>query len=353
MELKSYEELEKMTEEEIAAYYCDLFTNIENEVGKEKFDLMSLPELMNYYEKPLSQEETFVKKNFFELRKMSIEKISEYYKRYRQYQFENGMELKNTKIREKIHSFLVSLIKIDRFISGEKINIISKENTKTKRPIIFACTHIGGNDVQRVFEAIKDPAYLFLGDPKELYKDFSGFLLKLNGVICIETNDKMDRMFGKERALELLNKNGNLLIFPEGAWNISPNQPVMDLYNGTVDLAKKANAEIVPVAIEQYNNNFYVSLGKNITPEQLAPLDINEANILLRDFLATEKWRIFETQEITERNNMEEISVEEFQQRIVEKCEYDFSIQDVYDTMYKDKNKVSPDEVFSFRSRLK
>ena len=355
MEIKSYLELSKMSDVEVENYYCDLFTSIEKEIGKEKFDLMSLTELINYYERDNSEEkiEDFSKKNFFVLRKMSIEKISDYYKKYRKDQFEKGIELKNIKIREKIHSFLVSLIKVDRIIAGEKINVINKENTKNNRPVIFACTHIGGNDVQRVFEAIKDPAYLFLGDPKALYKDIGGLLLNLNGVICMETNDKEDRRIGKERALELLEKNGNLLIFPEGAWNISPNQLVMDIYNGTVDLAKRTNAEIVPIGIEQYDNNFYVSIGKNITSEQLASLNINDANQLLRDSLATEKWRVFETQKVSERKNMEEITVTEFQKKIVEKCEYDFTVQDVFDTMYKDKNKVTEEEVFSFKSRLK
>lgn len=353
MELKSYEELEKMTEVEIADYYYNLFESVENEVGKSQFDEMKLSEIINFYEKPISAEERFVKKNFFELRKMSIAKISDYYRRYRKHLFDSGVELKNIKIREKIHSILVSVIKIDRIISGEKINVINRENNKTKRPIIFACTHIGGNDVQRVFEAIKEPAYLFLGDPKGLYKDMGGVLLNLNGVICMETNDKVDRKIGKERALELLSKNGSLLIFPEGAWNISPNQPVMDLYCGTVDLARRTNAEIVPVGIEQYDNNFFVSIGKNITPEQIADLSLEEANTLLRDCLATEKWRVFETQSITERKTMDDVTVEEFQQKIVEKCEYDFSVQDVIDTMYHDKNKIDSDEVFSFRGKLK
>ncbi|MBR1717738.1 MAG: 1-acyl-sn-glycerol-3-phosphate acyltransferase [Bacilli bacterium] len=353
MELKKYEELEQMTEVEIADYYYNLFNSIEEEVGKAKFDSMSLSELVNYYEKPMTPDEAFSKKNFFELRKMTIEQISDYYRRYRKHLFDNGVELKNIKIREKIHSFLVSIIKIDRIISGEKINVINRENTKTKRPVIFACTHIGGNDVQRVFEAIKDPAYLFLGDPKGLYRDIGGVLLSLNGVICMETNNKIDRRIGKERALELLNKNGSLLIFPEGAWNISPNQPVMDIYNGTVDLARKTNAEIIPVGIEQYDNKFFVSIGKNITPEQISDMNIDEANQLLRDALATEKWRVFESQKVVDRKSMEDITVEEFQQKIVEKCEYEFSLQDVFDTMYHDKSKVDPDEAFSFRGRLR
>ena len=41
-----------------------------------------------------------------------------------------------------------------------------------------------------------------------------------------------------------------------------------------------------------------------------------------------------------------------FQQNIVDRCEYDFSLQDVYDTMYKDPNEVTEEEVFAFRKKM-
>lgn len=150
---------------------------------------------------------------------------------------------------------------MDRKVSKETVSVINDERMITDKPKIYACTHIGGNDIQRVFEVIKEHAYLFLGDPKGLYKDISGLLLFLNGVINMEIKDKTDRFIDKKRAIELLNKNGNLLIFPEGAWNITPNLLVMDLYKEAVLMARETGADIIPVAIEQYDNDFFVSIG--------------------------------------------------------------------------------------------
>ena len=49
----------------------------------------------------------------------------------------------------------------------------------------------------------------------------------------------------------LLQKRGNLLLFPEGTQNLSPNTLVGHLYAGAVDLAITCGAQIVPIAIKR------------------------------------------------------------------------------------------------------
>lgn len=294
--------------------------------------------------------EKFKKKNLLELRKLSIEELKKYYMELRDYEYTNGVQLEHIKLRKKIHKLLLSIIKIDRILTKEKVTVLSNNSVMTKKPIIYACTHIGGNDIQRTFEAIKDHAYLFLGDPEGLYKDISGLLLYLNGVICLETDNKKDRYIAKERAIELLKKQGNLLIYPEGAWNITPNLPVMKLYTGTVKMALETGADIVPIAIEQYDENFYVNIGKNISVN--GNENILELNSKLRDTLATLKWEIWEKQEMTIRDNITQNFIDNFEQNIVDKCEYGFTVEDVYKTMYKDPNEPTYDEVFSFVKQL-
>lgn len=298
------------------------------------------------------KEDEFHKKNLFELQKLNIEELSKYYSELRKYEFENKVPLKSIEIRKKIHSILVSIVKFDRLLSKESINIINDERINTNNPKIYACTHIGGNDVQRAFEAIQEPAYLFLGDPKGIYKDVSGLLLFLNGVICLETCDKQDRMIAKLRAIELLESGGNLLIYPEGAWNITPSLPVMNLYRGTVDIAKQTGADLIPMGIEQYEKNFYISIGKNIVTKDLKNINNIELNQILRDAMATEKWRIFESQGVYQRSKIKNITIDQYQQFIVSKCKYDFTVQDVYNTMYHDFSNPSPDEVFQYQKKL-
>lgn len=288
-----------------------------------------------------------------QLKNMDLERLKEYYVELRKNEYEQGIPLENIETRKNFHSVPFCLIKIDRLFSMESLKIISNESTKTNRPLIYACTHIGGNDIQRTFEAIKEHAYLFLGDPEGLYKDFSGLLLGLNGVICLETRNKNDRIIAKERAIELLKKGGNLLIYPEGAWNITDNLPCENLYTGTIRMALETNAEIIPIAIEQYGRKFYVNIGKNIDVSLTPGVGINTLNEYLRDTLATLKWRIWEYQKPQKRSKITEKFRNEFKQNIIDKCEYGFTIDDVYATLYKSPNITEPLEGYEFTEKLK
>ena len=290
--------------------------------------------------------ERFEKKGLLELRKLSLDELKKYYVELRKYEFDNSVPLKGIKLRQKIHKLLLSIIKIDRVLAKEKLIIVDDKREKTDKPIIYACTHIGGNDIQRTFEAIKEHAYLFLGDPEGLYKDISGLLLYLNGVICMETGVKNDRYIAKERAIELLKNNGDLLIYPEGAWNITENLPVMKLYTGTIKMAIETNAEIIPIAIEQYDDTFYVNIGKNIKVNSNG--SVKEQNLDLRDALATLKWEIWEGRGMQPRESINQSFVDSFKQSIVDKCEYGFTIDDVYATMYKDESDIVHEQVLPF-----
>lgn len=285
-------------------------------------------------------------KNFIQRMKMDIDTLSDYYMEKRLERFESNIPLKGIDLRKKIHGLPLKLVELDRKASKETVSIINDERIITDRPKIYACTHIGGNDIQRVFEAIREHAYLFLGDPKGLYKDISGLLLFLNGVINMETKDKTDRFIAKERAIELLNKNGNLLIFPEGAWNITPNLLVMDLYKGAVLMARETGADIIPVAIEQYDNDFFVSIGKNIKMDDYSTLSLGDLNIVLRDAMGTQKWNIVEKHPQSRKDlNIDE---KDFAQSIVDKCPYGFTVEDVEKTRYIDKDKIVLQKPYGF-----
>lgn len=290
----------------------------------------------------------FYQKSLLEQRKLSIEELSQYYMEKRKYEYENGKEIskQSIAIRRKIHSTLLQIVKIDRLLNHEKIVVLKDERIKNDHPKVYAATHIGGNDIQRTFESIKEPAYLFLGDPKELYRDKAGLLLFLNGTICLETRNKIDRGIAKKRSIELLQKGGNLLIYPEGAWNIMPNLPVMKLYKGAVNIAVTTQADIIPVALEEYQKTFYISIGKNIVTRNYSNINTDILNTNLRDAMATEKWHILEHLGVFLREKVATISVEDYQQAIVDKCTYDFTLQDVFDTMYKESGNPAYNDDF-------
>ena len=275
-----------------------------------------------------------------ELDQYYIEQRRRYYDKY-------GAVPKFIKLHNLLHWLLWPCIVLLRKIGGIKLTVVCDERIKTKGPVVYACTHIGGVDIESAFEAIKNPCWLFLGDPREVYKNIDGFMLGLNGVICLDSKDKDDRRIAKETAIGLLQNGGSLMIFPEGAWNISVNQPVMGLFSGTADIAIQSKAQIVPVALECYGKHMYVAIGKNIDVVD-AWLDKNELTSYLRDALATLKWRIFEVVGVKSRKDIPENYRQTYIDSIInDNKDTSYTEQDVLDTMFRDRNITAPEEVFT------
>ena len=299
--------------------------------------------------------EEFKKKSLIERRKMAIEELVKYHAELRKYNYHNGDKLKGISLRKKIHFLCDFILKIDQLLSKEEIIVIGdKHNTDSKNSRIYACTHIGGNDIQRTFQVIKEPAYLMLGDPGILYRMAIYQGLKMNGVIPLETTDREDRKIAYNRSIELLNNGGNLLIYPEGAWNVSPNLVVMKIFTGTVRIAQETGAEIIPIGVEQYGNSFYFNIGENYTVPKNSFKSVEELRDELREKLATLKWSIMETQPMLDRSTITDNYLQEFQDEIVGRCNYGygFSLEDALAESFHDKNVTEPDEVYSFLEDL-
>ena len=288
----------------------------------------------------------FEYKNFMAKRKMTLDEITKYYLSLRKYEYESGVTLTDPKYREKIHFILYSLIKLSRILSGEKIVVVDDKHHQTTNPVIFASTHVGGDDVQIAFEAIKERAYLFLGDPNDIYQRIEGLLLYLNGVICLETRDKDDRKIAYNRAIELLKMKKNLLIFPEGAWNVSANLPVMKLFNGTTRMALETGAEIVPLALEQYDKTFYVNIGENLSFSNSSSISVSDYTSILRNALATLKWEIWEKYGQCYRKDIPKHYEDSFVANIMARSDYAYDVNDIYETLYVDRNVIRPEDVW-------
>ena len=294
----------------------------------------------------------FKKKTIIEWLKASKKELEDYYRELRQFNYEHQIPIKGIKIRKNIHQIPLSIIKLERILSKEKITILKDERTFTDKPKIYACTHIGGKDIERTFEAIKEHCYLFLGDPGVTYKTLTGLLLYLNGTINLETRDKIDRKIAKERAIELLKNGGNLLLYPEGAWNITENLPVMKLFTGIVEMAIESGAEIIPIAIEQEDKNFFISIGKNISYNNCQLSQKKELTADLRDTLCTLVWEIWEQLEYLKRDELTPDFKEKYTKSIIDKCDLGYTEQDVLETRFKDKNVVEPEDVYDFEKKL-
>lgn len=316
-------------------------------------------------------------KNYLQRKKMELVELKKYYLEKRAFEYENKTPLKNFSIRKIIHPLPLAIITMARIAEGQKLHILGNKSEQTQNPIIFASTHCHPEDPSIAFEAIRKHAYLFLGDPEDVYQKIEGLLLDLNGVIYLETRVKeeyikeliskglitekeieyikklikQDRKIAYQRAVEVLKNKTNLLIFPEGAVNLTPNLPVMGLYPGTVKMALETGAEIVPMALERYGNHIYANIGSNIRVTDRGATSIQFYNEKLRDALATLKWEIWEYQGIQSRTMCP--TEEEFINQIMSTSDFIYSVEDIYETMYRDKNITSPEEVFQLKKSIR
>ena len=272
----------------------------------------------------------FKRKNIIYRTIMPLDQLIEYYRNERKYIYENNIPVKGIKWRKRIHKIMFAIIKMKRVLLHQKLTILHDEREDTDKPIIYACTHIGRYDIEMALESIQDTCFLFLGSPGKLYRSLDGVLVYLFGFIGCDTTEKEDRHIAKELAIRTLKQGGNILIFPEGAWNITENQVVMKLYTGTIEMAIRSGADIVPIAIEQYEKSFYMNIGKNISLDETS--DLNKKRKLsddLRDTLCTLKWEIWEQFPITKRSSLPENMGQIFVEKIMSETANDYTLEEI------------------------
>lgn len=166
----------------------------------------------------------------------------------------------------------------------------------------------------------------------------------MNGVVYIDVLDKSDRKNSRDLLVKILKQNGNVMIFPEGTWNLSPNEIIYDIQLGAVDMAIETGAVIVPVSLEQYEEQkkFVINMGAVIELDELNE-NTREFKIRktseLRDIMATLKYEIWEREGITTRSNIKRNYWSDFVlRRCAEWQGYDFQGQ--IDNCYIPKAKI-------------
>ena len=253
--------------------------------------------------------------------------------------------------RLKLHPLLLSLIRLKNKKAGFKINLLENSSVPTDKPKIFCITHIGKFDIEVVSEIIGEHYYLLSGDFENIHSTIEEKFLGFNGVVYVREDDKEDRKKSKEKMIDILKNNGNIMYFPEGTWNLSPNLPVVKCSYGIIDVAMKANAIIVPVAIEQYGKQFISIIGKNFEVDKYSDNDKIVAIEDLRGELASLKWKIWETVQPSIRKDIQK---DEFDSFINERLKEwpNFTLNEFLDRVYKPKDIEDAEVVFSFLNSI-
>lgn len=290
-----------------------------------------------------------MKKNLFQRMAMPLPELEAYYCEQRKRRFEQGRGLRHIRLREAIYPIFAKALILDRILRKQKITVLGNSQ-KHSGSVIYACTHIGENDLENIYEVLHRGCWWFVGNPCVLYKSISGLFLYLNGCIMLELADRDDRHIAYLRAVEVLKAGGSLMIYPEGARNGTVHLPVMKLFPGVAKMALETDTQIVPIAIEQYGNRFVINFGDELFPDDFhSHAELTKA---LRDALATLMWEIWEREGVEARSSLPtdygEQFVKEFEARI---RPYD-TLETVERTRFHTKEEMEQWDVSTHLERL-
>jgi len=170
------------------------------------------------------------------------------------------MDTKFYKVVRPIACFLIKLLFHPKVIGLENI-------PKTGR-IVLAGNHTKFLDPVMLVGVVKRPIH-FLAK-KELFDGVLCFLVK--GMGCVPVNRKIHDKNALSSAIDYLNKDLCVGIFPEGTINRTTDKVILPFKIGAVKMSSETNSEIVPFVI----TGKYRIIGKSVRLEFLKPIKVSE-----------------------------------------------------------------------------
>ena len=110
------------------------------------------------------------------------------------------------KTRKRLHWLILLIYIVKNHLGGFSYEMIADKRTPTKRPIIYAVTHVGKFDIEVISEAIRDHYYLLSGDYEHIQGIIDAPFLAANGVIYFNEIVKEDRASVSKKMIQLLQK---------------------------------------------------------------------------------------------------------------------------------------------------
>lgn len=250
--------------------------------------------------------------------------------------------------RQKLHPIFLAAYRIMNRLHGLRIEVKGGP-IPSQGPLIFAATHVGKYDVEAIGEAVRSHFYLLSGDFENLQGGVEQVFLNLNGVLYFNEKYRPDRKAIAVKMVAHLRSGGNILYYPEGAWNFSPNRLVQPLYPGIIRITKEGGARIVPIGVEQYEKRFIIHIGKPMDVDRFP--DVETALDALQDELASLKWEIWEA-EATQKREL--LRGNEWEQYIDERlAEWPgFDREHIAGLVYRPKGVTAQTEVFAHLDKL-
>ena len=158
-------------------------------------------------------------------------------------------------------------------------------------PVIWMSTHLFKDDAAASVVAVKRNAYILFGSLPQFYNTFDGVFSWINGVVLVNRKSKASRSQSTSRAVKTIRAGADLLVFPEGGWNRTPELLLTALWPGIYRIAKETGSKIIPV-VHYIEDPTCIDKRNKIHTVVDDPVDITsmsekEALDYLRDIMAT------------------------------------------------------------------
>lgn len=170
------------------------------------------------------------------------------------------MDTKFYKVVKPIASFLIRLLFHPK--------VVGLENIPKSGRVVLAGNHTRFLDPVMLVGIVKRPIH-FLAK-KELFDGCLSFLVK--GMGCVPVNRKIHDKSALNSAIDYLNKNLCVGIFPEGTINKTTDKVILPFKIGAVKMAYDTNSKIVPFII----TGKYRIIGRRVTLEFLKPISVSD-----------------------------------------------------------------------------
>ena len=178
--------------------------------------------------------------------------------------------------------------------------------------------------------------------------------------ICLEDRNLIDEYKTDRRICQVICENriknkDNILIYPEGAWNITP-RLTQKLFPGAAKMAVNGDGVIVPIGVIRDKRKYTVNIGSPINIEGATLSDVDDITELLQERISSLKGEIIfsDNRIITPRNGMgsfDEI-YQEFVDDIMSETTNGYTKEVIENSRYYDKD--APENVFKiYKKTLK
>lgn len=159
-----------------------------------------------------------------------------------------------------------------------------------REAVIWCPNHGFKDDVLATVLACRH-AYILFGSLPDYFNTFDGITSFLNGVVMCNRKVAASRRASVENAKRVMAMGADLLMYPEGVWNKTPDKLILPLWPGAVRIAGETGCRIVPVIHyladphKKYKGNVIHTVVAD--PISMEGLTEEEGLALLRDTMAT------------------------------------------------------------------